>query len=44
MTYFETQRLIFRDWKEQDLKEFRIMDMRQKVQKQFQQLMNVLRH
>ncbi len=26
MIYFETERLIFRDWKESDLGEFRIMN------------------
>lgn len=35
MIYFETQRLIFRDWKEQDLKEFRIMNKDLMVMKYF---------
>lgn len=35
MIYFETQRLIFRDWKEQDLKEFRIMNKDIRVMKYF---------
>jgi len=37
MIYFETQRLIFRDWKEQDLKEFRIMNRDLMVMKYFPQ-------
>ncbi|MDP4146703.1 MAG: GNAT family N-acetyltransferase [Bacillota bacterium] len=35
MIHFETQRLIFRDWKEQDLKEFRIMNKDLMVMKYF---------
>lgn len=35
MIYFETERLIFRDWKEQDLKEFRIMNNDLMVMKYF---------
>lgn len=35
MIYFETQRLTFRDWKEQDLKEFRIMNKDKRVMKYF---------
>ena len=39
MIYFETQRLIFRDWKEQDLKEFRIMNKDLMVMKYFQKIL-----
>lgn len=35
MVYFETQRLVFRDWKEQDLNEFRIMNKDSRVMKYF---------
>jgi ribosomal-protein-alanine N-acetyltransferase len=35
MAYFETQRLVFRDWKEEDLKEFRIMNKDARVMKYF---------
>lgn len=35
MVYFETQRLIFRDWKEQDLYEFRRMNKDTRVMKYF---------
>jgi [ribosomal protein S5]-alanine N-acetyltransferase len=35
MVYFETQRLIFRDWKEQDLPVFRIMNKDIRVMKYF---------
>jgi [ribosomal protein S5]-alanine N-acetyltransferase len=35
MIYFETQRLILRDWKEQDLNEFRIMNKDLMVMKYF---------
>lgn len=35
MKYFETERLIFRDWKEDDLKEFRIMNKDERVMKYF---------
>lgn len=35
MVYFETQRLIFRDWKEQDLNEFREMNNDDRVMKYF---------
>ena len=35
MIYFETKRLIFRDWKEQDLNEFRIMNKDPRVMKYF---------
>lgn len=35
MVYFETQRLIFRDWNEQDLYEFRIMNKDTRVMKYF---------
>ena len=35
MVYFETQRLIFRNWNKQDLYEFRIMNKDTKVMKYF---------
>lgn len=35
MIYFKTQRLVFRDWKEQDLNEFRIMNKDTRVMKYF---------
>jgi ribosomal-protein-alanine N-acetyltransferase len=35
MIYFETQRLIFRDWKDQDLDEFRLMNKDLMVMKHF---------
>lgn len=35
MIYFETQRLIFRDWNKQDLNEFRIMNMDSRVMEYF---------
>ncbi len=35
MVYFETQRLVFRDWKEQDLIEFRTMNKDARVMKYF---------
>lgn len=35
MIYLETERLIFRDWTEQDLKEFRIMNKDSRVMKYF---------
>ena len=35
MIYFETQRLIFRDWKDQDLKEFKEMNKDPRVIKSF---------
>ena len=35
MVYFETQRLVFRDWNEQDLYEFRIMNKDTRVMKYF---------
>jgi ribosomal-protein-alanine N-acetyltransferase len=37
MVYFETQRLVFRDWKEQDILEFRIMNKDIRVMKYFTQ-------
>lgn len=35
MVYFETERLVFRDWKEQDLNEFRRMNQDASVMKYF---------
>ncbi|WP_041272465.1 GNAT family N-acetyltransferase [Desulfitobacterium hafniense] len=35
MIYFETPRLIFRDWKEQDLREFRMMNKDSRVMRYF---------
>lgn len=40
MIYFETERLIFRDWKEQDLKEFRIMNKDSRVMKYFSSILS----
>ncbi len=35
MIYFETERLFFRDWREQDLNEFQIMNIDTRVMKYF---------
>ena len=39
MVYFETERLAFRDWKESDLNEFRIMNKDSRVMKYFTKML-----
>ncbi len=39
MIYFETKRLVFRDWKEQDLNEFRIMNKDTRVMEYFTKIL-----
>ncbi len=41
MVYFETDRLVFRDWKETDLEEFRIMNKDTRVMKYFTKILTV---
>jgi [ribosomal protein S5]-alanine N-acetyltransferase len=40
MIYFETKRLIFRDWNEQDLNEFRMMNKNTRVMEYFTKTLN----
>lgn len=40
MIYFETKRLVFRDWNEQDLNEFRIMNKDTRVMEYFKKILN----